>query len=162
MEITDGEFKHFRTFLKSNGIYKEFMECFREQKYQGGFGIDAPSQLLPNYMNCMREYAKSKKNSYENFGTMIFTFASFNWVNGGNVPLPFTRKWCTINLKWAIYCKINNLDIGDDNEIKRVVVFWNDKGWIDPYLLSRKERVFIRSTFHIDVINGINIITEID
>ena len=122
MEITNEEFKHFRTFLLKNSLYKDFMECFREQKYStSSWGLDVSAQPLPNYMIAMREYAKSKNNQYNDFGAMIFTFASFNWVNGGHVPLPFTKKWCTTNLKWGVYCKLNNIEICDDTELKRLI-----------------------------------------
>lgn len=163
MEITNEEFKHFRTFLMKNGLYKDFMECFREQKYgTSSWGLDVSAQPLPNYMIAMREYAKSKNNQYNDFGAMIFTFASFNWVNGGHVPLPFTKKWCTTNLKWGVYCKLNNIEICDDTELKRLIVYWDNQGWIDPYLLSREERVFIKNMFEIERLSMINIMNEID
>lgn len=162
MEITNEEFKHFRTFLISNGVYKEFMECFRKQEYRIlGSGLEI-SQSLPNYMITMREYAQSLGNSYKDFGAMVFTFASFNWVNGGQVPISFTRKWCTFNLKWGVYCRLNNLKICDNDELRRLAIYYNNQNWLDPYFLSREERVFIRDTFGMDIINGINIITEID
>ena len=139
------------------------MECFREQRYHtSSWGLDVSAQPLPNYMIVMREYVKSKYNNYSGFGVMVFTFASFNWVNGGGVPLPFTKKWCTVNLKWGIYCRINSLEICDDDELKRLIIYWNNQGWIDPYLLSREERVFIKNTFGIDRLSAIDIISEID
>ena len=143
-----------------NGLYKDFMECFREQKYRTSrYGLNVSAQPLPNYMIVMREYAKSKDNNYNGFGAMIFTFASFN---GGHVPLPFTKKWCTTNLKWGVYCKLNNIEICDDTELKRLIVYWDNQGWIDPYLLSREERVFIKNMFEIERLSMINIMNEID
>ena len=163
MEIADETFKHFRTFLMKNGLYKDFMECFRKQKYgMYGHEIDIPTQPLPNYKIAIREYANSKRNSYSGFGAMIFTFASFNWVNGGHVPLPFTKKWCTTNLKWGVYCKLNNIEICDDAELKRLIVYWDNQGWIDPYRLSREERIFIKNMFEIERLSMVNIINEID
>jgi hypothetical protein len=158
MEISDKVFKEFRTFLKVNGLYKDFMECFREQKYWNSTCC-LPKEsfvFLPNYIKLIRKNYKSLQK-YERHGAMALTFVSFNWVNGGCVPLDFTRKWCTVNAKWGLYCISNDIGIGREDEFKRLITYWNGKNWIDPYLLSQDEKTILKYRFNTEEINGIYI-----
>lgn len=166
MELTDEVFKEFRTFLKINCLYKDFMDNFRAQRHSvrgdysayQSYGDKWPT--LPNYKEVMRGYSSSKNNDYKRFGAMILTFASFNWVNGGCVPIDFTRKWCTVGVKWSLHCRRYGIEMCDDTEFKRLLMHWDSNNWIDPYLLSKEERLTLKNAFGMMVINGI-VIDEI-
>jgi hypothetical protein len=165
MELTDEVFKEFRTFLKINGLYKDFMDNFRAQRHSVRGDCSAYQSYgdkwstLTNYKDVMRGYSSSKSNNYKNFGAMILTFASFNWANGGCVPIDFTRKWCTVGVKWGLYCINKGINIGGDNnyEFKRLLSYWNGMSWIDPYLLSKDERTMLKNMFGIMRINEVYI-----
>lgn len=166
MTLDDELFKKFRTFLKINGLYKDFMDNFRAQRHSvpsdysayQSYGDEWPT--LPNYKEIMRGYFNSKNNMFKNFGAMIFTVASFNWVSGRCVPIGFTRKWCTVCLKWSLHCRCYGIETCSDDGLKRLISYWNDHDWIDPYLLSKEERLILKNDFGMMVINGI-VIDEI-
>lgn len=160
MELTDEVFKEFRTFLKINGLYKDFMECFRAQKYWYSSCCMPKENIAPlvNYVDAIREHVKNVV-TYHEYGALILTFISFNWANGGFIPMEFTRKWCTVGVKWGLYCINKGINIGKDNnyEFKRLLSYWNGKSWIDPYLLSKDERTMLKNMFGIMRINEIYI-----
>ena len=160
MKLTDDIFKQFRTFLKANGLYKDFMECFRSQTYYNGrFTATFPREAIPNYISVMKNY-NNHASSYAEYGAMVLTFASFNWCNDIETkpPLEFTRRWCTVGAKWGLYCRANNIEICDDEELSRLIRYWNeDKSWIDPYMLSYEELDVLKYDFAVTNIAGINI-----
>jgi hypothetical protein len=140
IELKDEWFKHFRTFLKTNGFYKDFMECFSKQAYEERHhGLE--NQFRPNYIKVMRRDSSTDiMQSYEEFGAMIFTFASFIWVKGGAViPLEFTVKWCTVAFKWGLYCVKNKLEICSMERFIQLYNYWNAGHWIDDDMLTEEE-----------------------
>ena len=160
MELTDDIFKQFRTFLKANNLYKDFMDCFRSQTYYtGNFTVELPKETILNYIAAM------KRNShYLEYGAMSLTFASFNWCNiyyNGHyidVPIEFTRRWCTVGVKWGLYCRAKKIEICRDEELSRLIRYWNeDKKWIDPYMLDSNELQTLKNDFNVECIWGLYI-----
>ena len=135
MEIKDEWFKHFRTFLKQNGLYEEFMECFRKQAY---YPIHYGNYLIRNFPQSIRD---RWGNGYHNeFGAMIMTFDSFTWVIGGSkIPREFTNKWCTVGLKWGLYCIEHKLEICAIKRFIELFHYWNGNGWIVQDMLNESE-----------------------
>jgi hypothetical protein len=77
---------------------------------------------------------------YEEFGAMIFTFESFTWANNySDIPLEFTVKWCTVGLKWGLYCVKNNLEICSMKQLINLYTYWNGIHWIDDDMLTEEE-----------------------
>ena len=107
IEFNEEWFKYFRAFLKENNLLKDFLECFRKQDYVRKFA----TETISNYREIMRKRYDMWYNHYNCFGAMSFTFDSFTWVDFQvNIPIEFTRRWCTICLKWGFYCLKNNLE----------------------------------------------------
>jgi hypothetical protein len=133
-------FKHFRLFLRTNGFYKDFMECFSKQAY-GEMHNGLGNQFRPNYIKVMRrDNSKYFMQRYEEFGAMIFTFESFTWANNySDIPLEFTVKWCTVGLKWGLYCVKNNLEICSMKQLINLYTYWNGIHWIDDDMLTEEE-----------------------
>ena len=136
MEFKDEWFKHFRTFLKQNGLYAEFMECFRKQAYV---------PLHTEEYQFIRNFPQSIKKrwgvgGHSEFGAMVMTFDSFTWVIGGReIPREFTDKWCTVGFKWGLYCIEHNLEICTIRRFIELMDYWNRNGWIDKLMLSENE-----------------------
>jgi hypothetical protein len=160
MELTDDIFKQFRTFLKANNLYKDFMDCFRSQTYYNGrFTVILPREAIPNYISVMKNY-NGHASSYAEYGAMVLTFATFNWCNDIETkpPLEFTRRWCTVGVKWGLYCRANNIEICRDEELSRLIRYWNeDKKWIDPYMLDSNELQTLKNDFNVECIWGLYI-----
>ena len=140
-EITINVFRHFRFFLKKNGEYDNFMKCFRKQANTPYHVVDS---RIPNYIQIMMEDSKNGtgKEYYNEFGAMHLTFRSFEWVGVGAPP--FTRHWCTLSLKWALYCIRNNISICSDNRLRRLINYWDGNGWIDIAKLSFEDKIVVK------------------
>ena len=140
MEIKDEWFKHFRTFLKQNDLYKEFMECFRKQAYV---------PLHTEECQFIRNFPQSIKKRWglgwhNEFGAMVMIFDSFTWVFGGKaIPREFTDKWCTVGLKWGLYCIEHNLEICTIRRFIELLHYWEGNGWIIQDMLSDSENKLI-------------------
>ena len=137
MEIKDEWFKYFRTFLKENNLYNDFVRCFRNQTYHPihWFG---ENEIIRNYKRAMTK--RWKVTSHKEFGAMVLTFDSFTWVLGGyNIPREFTKKWCTVGLKWGLYCISHKLEICSLTRFAQLIDYWNRQGWIDKLMLSENE-----------------------
>ena len=158
MKINDNVFIEFRFFLKSNHLFYDFMREVRLQQYRKSYSsnnflkdedvlIFKHSPIMP-YKRLMMEYYRSPYNHYKEYGALTFTFASFNWANGSPTPpLSFTRKWCTVCFKWAIYCRMHNISTCDSRTFVDLVNYWNDNGWIDPYSLNEQELFYTNTVF---------------
>lgn len=139
MEIKDEWFKHFRTFLKQNGLYAEFMECFRKQAYHPIYEGD---YLIRNFPQSIKE--RWGISGHREFGAMVMTFDSFHWVLGSKeVPREFTNKWCTVGLKWGLYCIEHNLEICTMKRFVQLFYYWDGNGWIVHDMLSESENKII-------------------
>ena len=136
MEIKDEWFKHFRTFLKQNGLYEEFMECFRKQAY---FPLHTEKcKFIRNFPQSIKK--RWGRSEHREFGAMVMTFDSFTWVIGGTaIPREFTSKWCTVGFKWGLYCIEHKLEICTMRRFVELVDFWNRNGWINKLMLSENE-----------------------
>ena len=138
MVLKDEWFKHFRIFLKTNGLYNEFMECFKNQKYGSMHSLEGEHR--PNYIKVMRkdDYAMY---TYEEFNAMVFTFASFTWVKFDcNIPYEFTIKWCTVGFKWGLYCLKHNIEICSLSRFLYLYRYWDGEKWLDYSLITDEEK----------------------
>ena len=141
-KLTNKEFRHFRLFLKKNKIYDEFMKCFREQKYKQIHNVDG---FFTDYMKTMNEYSTSNKGEHaiEGYGALILTFNSFTWV-WFNIPEHFTRHWCTISLKWALYCLKHGIETCTVLELKHLIEHWSRQNWINSNEITFFEKTLIK------------------
>ena len=144
-EITINVFRHFRFFLKKNGEYENFMQCFRKQ-------ANTPYHVIysriPNYIQIMMKDSKNGigKEYYNEFGAMHLIFRSFSWArcDGGSNAPSFTKHWCTFGLKWALYCIRNNISICSDDRLRRLIDYWDSNGWIDIAKLSFEDKIVVK------------------
>ena len=143
-KLTQNEFRQFRLFLKKNKIYDEFMKCFREQRYNQIHNVDG---FFTDYIKTMNEYSTSNKgeHAFREFGAMIFTLDSFTWQMGfANIPEQFTRHWCTVSLKWALYCLKHDIDICTIPRLKTLVEYWDRQNWINSNEITFFEKTLIK------------------
>jgi len=144
-KLTLDVFKHFRFFLKKNKIYDLFMRNFRSQPYEKIHNVDA---FLPNYINIMREYSTTRmgKEYLSVYGAMYLTFRSFCWANRAayKTPNSWSKYWATICLKWALYCIRHNIEICTDEDLGRLIEYWDSCKWIDISKLSFQDRIVIQ------------------
>lgn len=142
--LKDEWFKHFRTFLKINNLYKEFMECFQNQKfYRIHYGIW--NDFRPNYIKVMKQYCL-KNDNYREFGAMVLTFSSFKWVDVKRIfPTEFTKKWCTAGFKWGLYCIEHNIEICTLKRFIELVNYWEGEDWIEKSMLTEHEIAMFKS-----------------
>lgn len=141
-EITINVFRHFRFFLKKNGEYENFMRCFRKQANTPYHMINS---RIPNYIQIMMKDTKNGtgKEYYNEFGALHLIFRSFQWAYGGS-QTSSTKHWCTLGLKWALYCIRNNISICSDNRLRGLISYWDSNGWIDTAKLSFEDKIVVK------------------
>ena len=141
--LTRNDFKEFRKFLKKHGIYHKFIKCFEEQKYDAKYHHPKEEYFKHNFIE---EINHSKETHYFKYKCLMLGFNSFTWVYKDEVPLDFTRYWCTfICVKWGFYCIKHNLKICDSSEFSRLLEYWSSNKWIDISMLSFEERILLNS-----------------
>ena len=142
MVIPKEVYRHFRLFLKKNGLYTEFMTYFKKQPYGKihRFSNDDP---FPNYMKIMDEYSLSAsgKPYWTEFRAMFLIFRSFAW---GGVQTEWDKRWATVGLKWALYCIKHNIKICTDERLGRLIKYWERSKWIEIGKFSFKDRLIIQ------------------
>lgn len=137
MEVTDKDIRHFRKFLKENNLYMDYLNCLVGQKY---YKLHNDVGLMPNLKKLM------ERSTHEEFGVMCFTFDAFTWVRGGrDFPREFTQKWCTVCLKWGLYCYEHFLKMCEDKRFLELIIYWNSNGWIVYDMLSESEKKLIEN-----------------
>lgn len=141
VELTLNDFKEFRKFLKQNGIYTKFIECFEKQKFAPIYYHEKNPFIRHDFI----KEVKNNKKEYAQYGALKLAFASFTWVNDQqHVPISFTKYWCTfIGVKWGIYCIKHDLSICDMYELSRLLRYWDSKTWIDRAMLSFEEKIIL-------------------
>ena len=136
IEFNEEWFKYFRAFLRENGLLKDFLECFRKQDYVRKFD----TETISNYREIMRKRYDNNYYFYNRYGAMYFTFDSFTWVDSKvKIPIEFTRRWCTICLKWGFYCLKNDLEICPLWDFVRLYDYWTANGWIEFEMITAEE-----------------------
>ncbi len=140
--LSDELFKHFIKFLKTNGLYADYVYNFfhnNEVKYK-----DVTHQF-EDYKEIMRERSKngSYKHFIEEFKSMFLTFASFTWARHNNysclIDIEFTKKWCSVNIKWALYCLKHRFEICSETRFARLLRYYKDQHWLSGKILTKEE-----------------------
>lgn len=139
--LTVEMFQHFTKFLKKNGFYADYVYNFfinDELKFD-----DAIHQFK-DYTDIM--LARAKNNifqHYNKYGTMFFTFASFRWAGYTTrdtlIDISFTKKWCSVGVKWALYCVENGFRICSENRFKQLLTYYKGNNWLSKKILTQEE-----------------------
>jgi hypothetical protein len=88
----------------------------------------------------MRKRYDMGYNHYNRYGAMSFTFDSFTWADFKvKIPIEFTRRWCTICLKWGFYCLKKDLEICPLWDFVNLYDYWKTKGWIEFEMITAEE-----------------------
>lgn len=155
MELTDELFRHFRIFLKTNNLYVDFMESFRNQTYK--CDTRTINKTTNNFIKEMRKYVEDGTN-YSEYGAIVFLFGSFNWANygGGKIPFEFTRQWATTVIKWALYCLRHSIEVCSVERLRDLTRYYNRNKWIDIDMLTDTEKFDINDKLGIHSISDVN------
>ena len=130
--LTDELFRLFRKFLKDNGLYEEYI--FNYSSNPKTKHTDMKISRFHNFKEIMRK--RWEKSSYQRYGSMYLVLEPFNWGEGFSKETHQLQKWASTVIKWALFCKKNNLVICDDKELIRLIRYYDTTRWLSPLFLS--------------------------
>lgn len=133
--LTDELFRLFRKFLKDNGLYEEYM--FNYSSNPKTKHTDMEISRFHNFKEVMRK--RWEKSSYQSYGSMYLVLEPFNWAEGFSKESHQLQKWASTVIKWALFCKENNLTICGDKELRRLIKYYDTARWLSQEFLSTND-----------------------